>query len=102
MQAVKFKVEHYRSYFRHDATDVKIERKCTFSNQNARHILAMDILARTKRIKVPNLYKFAPDSQSKILLQETTFVEAHSVRAELTFYEDEDHISTLKISKIDV
>ncbi|THD32249.1 MAG: hypothetical protein DI588_09155 [Flavobacterium johnsoniae] len=88
MQAVHFKVEHYRSYFRHDAKDVKIERKCTFSNQDFRHRLAMDILARTKRIKVPNLYKFSPDGSSKILLEESKFVESHSVKAELTFYED--------------
>ncbi|MEY2691789.1 MAG: hypothetical protein RIT03_179 [Bacteroidota bacterium] len=88
MQAVHFKVEHYKSYFRHDAKDLKIERKCTFSNQNFRHRLAMDILARTKRIKVPNLYKFSPDGSSKVLLQESSFVEAHSVKAELTFYEN--------------
>lgn len=90
MQAVKFKVEHHKSYFRHDPKDVKFERKCTFSNQNFRHRLAMDILARTKRIKIPNLYKFSPDGSSKILIQESQFVEAHSVRAELTFYENDD------------
>lgn len=90
MQAVHFKVEHYRSYFRHDAKDVKIERKCTFSNQDFRHRLAMDILARTKRIKVPNLYKFSPDGSSKILLEESKFVESHSVKAELSFFEDDN------------
>ncbi|MGC4041994.1 MAG: hypothetical protein QM710_14715 [Flavobacterium sp.] len=90
MQAVHFKVEHYRSYFRHDAKDVKIERKCTFSNQDFRHRMMMDILARTKRIKVPNLYKFSPDGSSKILLEESKFVEGHSVKAELSFYEDDD------------
>jgi hypothetical protein len=90
MQAVRFKIEHYKSYFRHDPKDVKFERKCTFSNQNFRHRLAMDILARTKRIKIPNLYKFSPDGSSKILIQESKFVEAHSVRAELTFYENDD------------
>ncbi len=92
MQAVRFTVEHHKSYFRHDPKDVKVERKCTFSNQNFRHRLAMDILARTKRIKVPNLYKFSPDGNSKILIQESRFVEAHSVRAELTFYENDDGI----------
>ncbi len=89
MQAVHFTVEHYKSYFRHEARDVLIERKCTFSNQNFRHNLAMDILARTKRIKVPNLYKYSPDGSSKVLLKESGFVEAHSVKAELTFYEDD-------------
>lgn len=90
MQAVKFKVEHYRSYFRHDATDVKIERKCTFSSESARRILAGDILARIKRIKLPNLYKFSPDGKSKILIQEACFIEGTSVSAFLTFYENPD------------
>lgn len=92
MQAVRFKVDHYKSYFRHDPKDVKIERKCSFSNQDYRHRLAMDILARTKRIKIPNLYKYAPDGNSKILIQESKFVEATSVKAELTFYENDDGI----------
>lgn len=92
MQAVRFEVEHHKSYFRHDTKDVKIEGKCTFSNQNFRHRLAMDILARTKRIKVPNLYKFSPDGNSKILIQESRFVEAHSVRAGLSFYENDDGV----------
>ena len=88
MQAVKFKAEHFKSYFRHDPKDVKFDYKCTFSNQNARNLLAMDILGRTKRIKLPNLYKFSPDSTSKILIRESAYIEAHSVRAELSFYEN--------------
>jgi hypothetical protein len=90
MEAVRrIKNIHHKSYFRHIAKDVDIERKCTFSNQDYRHRLAIDILQRTKRIKVPNLYKYAPDGSEAILLEETKFVEAHSVRAELTFYEDD-------------
>ena len=91
MEAVrKIKNIHHKSYFRHCAKDVEIERKCTFSNQDYRHRLAIDILQRTKRIKVPNLYKYAPDGSQAILLEETQFIEAHSVRAELTFYEDDE------------
>ncbi|GIZ09020.1 hypothetical protein [Flavobacterium sp. UMI-01] len=81
----------HKSYFRHIAKDVaKGEIPCTFSNQDFRHNLAIDILQRTKRIKVPNLYKYAPDGKSAKLIQEATFVEAHSVKKELSFYED-DH-----------
>ncbi|MBA0883040.1 coiled-coil domain-containing protein [Flavobacterium undicola] len=91
MEAVrKIKNIHHKSYFRHCAKDVEIERKCTFSNQDYRHRLAIDILQRTKRIKVPNLYKYAPDDSQAILLEETKFIEAHSVRAELTFYENDE------------
>ena len=54
MQAVKSKIRDRKSYFRHDATDVKkSQRECTFSNQNYRHSQAMSILNRIKRIKVP-------------------------------------------------
>ncbi len=81
----------YKSYFRHIAKDVKKgEIPCTFSNQDYRHKLAIDILQRTKRIKVPNLYKYAPDGKSAKLIQEATFVEAHSVKKELSFYEGDD------------
>ena len=91
MEAVKrIKNILHKSYFRHIAKDKNIERKCTFSNQDYRHRLAIDILQRTKRIKVPNLYKYAPDGSEAILLEETKYVEAHSVRAELTFYEDDE------------
>lgn len=91
MEAVRrIKNVYHKSYFRHIAKDVDIERKCTFSNQDYRHRLAIDILQRTKRIKVPNLYKYAPDGSEAILLEETKFIEANSVRAELTFYEDEE------------
>lgn len=91
MEAVrKIKNIHHKSYFRHCAKDVEIERKCTFSNQDYRHRLAIDILQRTKRIKVPNLYKYAPDGSQAILLEEAQFIEAQSVRAELTFYENDE------------
>lgn len=103
MEAVRrTKNIHHKSYFRHCAKDVENERKCTFSNQDYRHRLAIDILQRTKRIKVPNLYKYAPDDSQAILLEETKFIEAHSVRAELTFYEnDEEEVHWGKNPEID-
>lgn len=92
MEAVRRKKNLlYKSYFRHIAKDKKKgEIPCTFSNQDFRHNLAIDILQRTKRIKVPNLYKYAPDGKSAKLIQEAKFIEAHSVKAELSFYEDDD------------
>lgn len=92
MEAVRRKKNIlHKSYFRHIAKDVKKgEIPCVFSNQDFRHNLAIDILQRTKQIKVPNLYKYAPDGKSAKLIQETKFIEAHSVKAELSFYEDDD------------
>jgi hypothetical protein len=92
MEAVRRKKNIlHKSYFRHIAKDVKKgEIQCTFSNQDFRHNLAIDILQRTKRIKVPNLYKYAPDGKTAKLIHEAKFIEAHSVKAELSFYEDDD------------
>lgn len=89
MDAVKKKNIYHKSYFRHSAKGVNNERKCTFSNQDYRHKLAIEILQFTKRIKVPNLYSYSPDGKKAVLLEEAQFIEAHHVRAELTFYEDD-------------
>lgn len=89
MQAVHGTVKHRKKYFRHVAKDVNIERKCTFSNEEYRHKLAIEILQFTKRIKVPNLYLYSQDGKTKVLFEESKFIEADHVRAELTFYEDE-------------
>lgn len=93
MQAVKSKIRGRKSYFRHDATDVKKnQRECTFSNQNYRHSQAMSILNRIKRIKVPTLYKYPPkNSEGKaIKLKDSEFIEAKYTKSELTFYETDD------------
>ncbi|CAM3686088.1 hypothetical protein [Flavobacterium chungbukense] len=90
MDAVKKKNIYHKSYFRHSAKGVDNERKCTFSNQEYRHKLAIEILQFTKRIKVPNLYSYSPDGKKAVLLEEAQFIEAHHVRAELTFYEDDE------------
>ena len=93
MQAVKSKIRGRKSYFRHDATDVKKnQRECTFSNQDYRHSQAMSILNRIKRIKVPTLYKYPPkNSEGKaIKLKDSEFIDAKYTKSELTFYETED------------
>lgn len=90
MQAVHFKNEIYKSYFRHDAKDVKIERKCTFRNEEYRHKLAITILQESKTVKVPNLNKYSEDGKKAILLEESKFIQANYVKAELTFYEDDE------------
>lgn len=90
MIAVHGKVENRRKHFRHVAKDVNIERKCTFSNEEYRHKLAIDILQFTKGIKVPNLYKYYLDGKSKRLIADSKYVQASAVKAELTFYEDND------------
>ena len=93
MQAVKSQIRGRKSYFRHDATDVKKnQRECTFSNQNYRHSQAMSILNLIKRIKVPTLYKYPPkNSDGKaIKLKESEFIDAKYTKSELTFYETGD------------
>lgn len=90
MQAVHFKNEFFKSYFRHDAKDVKIERKCTFRNEEYRHKLAITILQEYKEVKIPPVYKFSPDGKKAILLETAKNILASSVKAELTFYEDEE------------
>lgn len=90
LQAVKSKLENRIHYFRHAPTDVRIERKCTYSDETHRHKLAKEILARLKHIKVPAVYKYPPKDYDGLanLLKESVLVEAHSVEMERTFYED--------------
>ena len=90
MQAVHGTIINRKKYFRHVAKDVNIERNCTFSNEEYRHKLAIEILQFTKQIKVPNLYSYSQDGKKKILLEESRYIEADHVKAELTFYEDDD------------
>lgn len=90
LQAVISKKVNRVSYFRHDPKAVKAGEKCTYRDETHRHKLAKDILQRLKRIKVPALYKYPPRGEDghAILLEQTRFIEAHTVENELTFYED--------------
>jgi hypothetical protein len=90
MQAVKTKIKGRKSYFRHDATDVKKnQRQCTFSNETYRHSQAISILNRIRKIKVPTLYKYPPkNSEGKVIkIRDSEFIEAKYAKSELTFYE---------------
>ena len=88
MQAKKgdFRTQH----FSHDPKDALLKGKCTFSDETVRHKIAKDILQILKRIKVPALYKYPPDGiDGRVnLIKESWFIEAHSVRIELPFFEN--------------
>lgn len=92
MQAVKFKIENYQSYFRHDPKGVEPNRKCTYSDETHRHKLAKDILQRIKKIKVPPVYKYPPKGHDGLanLLLDDRFMEAHTVENETCFYENDN------------
>lgn len=95
MQAVKAKIIGRKSYFRHEATDIKnTQRECTFSNETYRHSLAKSILERIKIIKVPILYKYPPNNSSGLAykLKDSEYIEAKYTKSELTFYEDDNGI----------
>ena len=90
---MKSQIEGRKSYFRHDATDVKNnKRKCTFSNQDYRHDQAILFLERLKKIKVPILYKYPPVKKLGpiIKIKESQFIEAYFTKKEITFYETEN------------
>ncbi|UKM63884.1 hypothetical protein GSB9_00430 [Flavobacteriaceae bacterium GSB9] len=93
MQAAKGKIREH--YFRHHAVDVdKDTTECVRANRKYRELLARDILHRLKEIKVPAVYKFPPknvDGLPNQLIHAQT-IRAHSVKSELTFYEDENCI----------
>lgn len=81
-----------RPYFRHIATNVKVERKCTFSNETFRHNLAKSILLDIKKIKVPALYKYPPEGidSTPLFLKSSHFISADEVSIEMPFYEDQN------------
>lgn len=91
MQAVKAQIQYRMSYFRHDPVAVRGERKCTYSDETFRHKLAKELLLLLKHIKVPAVYKYPPKGEDglKYLIKETELIEAHYVRTEQIFYEDE-------------
>ncbi|WP_422355356.1 hypothetical protein [Roseivirga pacifica] len=90
MQAIKPKLK--RPYFRHDAYNVDHKRQCTYSNETYRHKIAKEILQRLKEIKVPAVWKYPPkDVEGKPnSIADAQTIKAHSVKVELSFYEDEN------------
>ena len=92
MQAVKSKKRNRMSYFRHDAEAMRGQQKCQYSDETFRHKVAKEILQKIQAIKVPRVYKYHPSdlSQPAFFINESTFVQAHSVGIEKQFYEDEN------------
>lgn len=90
MQAVKFTIANYQSYFRHDPKGVDPTKKCTYSDETHRHKLAKDILQQIMKIKVPPVYKYPPKGQPGLanLLTLDRFINAHTVENETYFFED--------------
>jgi hypothetical protein len=90
MQAKKGDIlEHH---FSHDPKDILQKGKCTYSDETYRHKLAKDILQRIKEIKVPTLYKYPPQGieGKPYKIKDAQIIKAHTVRNELSFYEDEN------------
>lgn len=90
MQAVKYRPPH-ASFFRHDPKDVT-RVKCTYSDLSHRLQLAKDFLVRTKKIKVPVLYKYPPANEvgEPYKIADSEIVTAHHVYTERYFYENRE------------
>lgn len=91
LQAVKGKIRTH--YFRHHAKDVdKNITECVVANRKYRELIAKDILHRLKELKVPGVYKYPPKGVDGLPneLSPPKTIKAHSVKSELTFYEDID------------
>lgn len=93
MQAVKRKITHYQSYFRHHVKDVDNSKvECVHASREYREKLAFFYFMRTKQITVPAVYKYPPkgvDGQP-YLVQEKQTIIAHRVDKEVTIFEDEE------------
>ena len=78
-------------YFAHIPIITQTEKKCTYSDETYRHKLAKEILQRIKKVKVPNLYKYAPvgvyGKANK--LDDSKYIYASSVKNEIQFYEND-------------
>jgi hypothetical protein len=80
-----------RPHFAHDFKDALMKNSCTFAEETLRHKLAKEILQLEKKIKVPTLYKQPPQGTDQVprKIKESELIQAHSVRNEVQFYEDE-------------
>ena len=92
-QMVAVKSDKRRSYFRHDPNYVKYSKgECTYSSETYRHKLAKEFIQIHKKIKLPALYKYPPDSfsdKSPMLLRKSDWLYAAAVHIEMPVYEDE-------------
>ncbi len=92
MQAVKRKNFNYKSYFRHHVKDVDTSKiECVHASRVYREKLAFFYFQRTKKITVPDVYKYPPKGidGDPMLVQEKETIIAHKVEREVTFFEDE-------------
>jgi hypothetical protein len=93
MQGYKYKNPKYQSFFRHHAHNVdKDKTECVRASRVYRERLAEQILHLLKEIKVPTVYKYPPKGVEGIpmFLQESKTIKAFTVKAQLSFYEDEE------------
>ena len=93
MQAVKRKVNNYKSYFRHHATGVDTSKiECVHASRVYREKLAFFYFLRTKKITVPAVLKYPPKGVEgfPMLINQKETITAHKVEREVTFYEDEN------------
>lgn len=79
------KGDKIKKHFAHSVEAIDNTRKCTFSNEKYRVLLAKEILQRTKKIKVPPLYINTLDGVFKI--REAEKCVALSVRVNVSFFE---------------
>lgn len=101
MDAYKRKKKlHLKSFFRHLAKNVdKSKIECHVASKEYREHLAKNILHRLKELKVPDVFKFPPKGVigNPNVLQEKTTIKAHTVKSEISFFEDEE--GTIKWGK---
>ncbi|MBC5833738.1 hypothetical protein G6N05_02450 [Flavobacterium sp. F372] len=105
MQAVKRKIAHYQSYFRHHVKDLDTSKvECVNSSRVYREKLAYNYFMRVKMITVPAVYKYPPKGVEGFpyLIEEKQTIYAHRVDREVTFFEDENGvIHSGKNTKVD-
>lgn len=92
MQAVLFKNPNHISYFRHDPKEVGYKDRCTYSDEEHRRLIAKNILARLKKLKVPALYKYPPKDSPDLpfKISDAKVIEAYDAYPERYFYETEN------------
>ncbi|NOT77203.1 MAG: hypothetical protein HOP08_19945 [Cyclobacteriaceae bacterium] len=89
---VAVKCTKKRPFFRHYAKDVQWKARCTYSDPKERNKIAKEILARTKSIKVPSVFKQPPPgvegAPNRIRSPQT--INAYKIEAAVYFYEDQN------------
>ncbi len=80
-----------KKHFRHDVVRKPGEKKCTYSDETYRHDFAKQFIQKSKKIKVPALYKIDPSNRKEpaLLLREAKIIEGTTVLVERYIYEDE-------------